>query len=72
MSTTTVYQITGMTCDHCASAVTKELSFLPGVHGVEVDLDAGTAKVTSNAELHVGDVRSAVSEAGYTLVDTHA
>lgn len=67
MPITTTYQITGMTCGHCVSAVTKELSVLPGVRGVEVDLSAGTAAVTSDAVLPIDEVRNAVDEAGYQL-----
>jgi copper chaperone CopZ len=67
MPTTTTYQITGMTCAHCADAVSQELSALPGVRGVEVDLSAGTAAVTSDAVLPLDEVRNAVDEAGYKL-----
>jgi copper chaperone CopZ len=67
MPTTTTYQITGMTCAHCVSAVSQELSALPGVRGVEVDLGAGTAMVTSDAVLPLDQVRHAVDEAGYEL-----
>jgi copper chaperone CopZ len=68
MPTTTTYRITGMTCDHCVGAVSRELSALPGVSGVEVDLGAGIARVTSDAMLPLGEVRGAVDEAGYQLV----
>lgn len=67
MSTVTTYQITGMTCAHCADAVTRELSALPGVRAVAVDLTAGTAAVTSDAVLPLDRVRAAVDEAGYEL-----
>jgi copper chaperone CopZ len=67
MSTTTVYQVTGMTCGHCESAVTAELSLLPGVREVRVDLATGAVTVTSEAPLPVDDVRTAVDEAGYAL-----
>jgi copper chaperone CopZ len=67
MSTTTTYQITGMTCAHCVSAVTRELSALPGVREVQVDLDTGTATVTSDGTLPLDQVRHAVDEAGYRV-----
>ena len=35
---TTTYPVTGMTCEHCVSAVTSELGGLNGVSGVTVDL----------------------------------
>lgn len=67
--TTTTYSITGMTCAHCAAAVSTELRTLPGVTDVQVDVPAGTAAVTSDAPLDRGAVRGAVDEAGYALVD---
>ena len=39
MSTQT-FPVTGMTCGHCVSAVTSEVSALPGVTDVQVDLVA--------------------------------
>ncbi|PWR10529.1 copper-transporting ATPase [Micromonospora sicca] len=64
---TQTYAVTGMTCEHCVRAVTGELSALPGVEEVQVDLTTGTATVTSTAPLPVESVRAAVDEAGYEL-----
>ncbi len=67
MSTTTNYPITGMTCGHCAGAVTDELTALPGVTEVNVDLAAGgtsTVTVTSDAPLRDEQVGGALDEAG--------
>ena len=65
--TTTTYKVTGMTCDHCANAVTQELRDLDGVSGVQVDLVPGgtsTVTVTSATELSERDVAAALDEAG--------
>jgi copper chaperone CopZ len=72
MSVTTKYHITGMTCGHCVSAVSGELSALPGVRRVEVDLATGMAAVTSDAILPLVEVRHAVDEAGYQLAGMDA
>ncbi|MCP3784076.1 MULTISPECIES: heavy-metal-associated domain-containing protein [Micromonospora] len=61
------YAVSGMTCEHCVRAVTEELSALPGVDEVRIDLASGTATVTSAAPLPVESVRAAVDEAGYEL-----
>jgi copper chaperone CopZ len=61
------YNIIGMTCDHCANAVTDELRKLPGVSDVRVDLARGTATVGSSAPISRSDVAAAVDEAGYEL-----
>jgi copper chaperone len=63
----TTYDIQGMTCAHCARAVTEELSGIEGVGSVTVDVTAGTATVASAAALAEADVRAAVEEAGYVL-----
>ncbi|MER6584197.1 heavy-metal-associated domain-containing protein [Micromonospora chalcea] len=62
------YQVSGMTCGHCVNSVSTELSALPGVTGVQVDLDAGRVTVTSQNPLDTDTVRAAVDEAGYDLV----
>jgi copper chaperone len=68
--TTTTYSVAGMTCAHCTSAVTEELTKLPGVSGVTIDLNAGgtsAVHVTSASALDEAAVREAVDEAGYEL-----
>lgn len=69
--TTEVFRVSGMTCDHCVAAVTAELSALPGVAGVRIDLvpgDVSEVSVDSAQPLDAAAVRAAVDEAGYELV----
>lgn len=61
------YTVTGMTCEHCVASVTEEVSELPGVTAVAVDLGTGRVDVTSEAPLDPGAVAAAVAEAGYEL-----
>lgn len=72
MPVTTTYTVTGMTCGHCAQAVTAELSELVGVTDVQVDVPAGAVTVTSATALDEAQVRTAVDEAGYELATVHA
>ncbi|MPZ29136.1 MAG: cation-transporting ATPase [Micromonosporaceae bacterium] len=67
MPITTTYEVTGMTCEHCVSAVRGELTQLPGVREVSVDLPTGGVTITSAAPLPIDEVRTAVDEAGYVL-----
>jgi copper chaperone len=67
MAATTIYSVTGMTCEHCVRAVSKELSRLGGVTGVTVELVRGgqsAVTVTSDGPLPAGDVSAALDEAG--------
>jgi len=64
------YLVEGMTCAHCVSSVTEELSALDGVVAVNVDLNAGglsAVHVSSTADITEELVREAVEEAGYRL-----
>jgi copper chaperone len=75
MSTTATYDVAGMTCGHCVTAVTQELSALPGVSSVVVDLktgDTSPVRVTSDAPLDAEQVRAAVDEAGYEVVGSRS
>ena len=63
----TTFQVTGMTCAHCQRAVTEEISRVPGVQGVAVDLATGGVTVTAAEPVDRTDVARAVDEAGYTL-----
>jgi copper ion binding protein len=65
---TTDYAVRGMTCGHCASAVTEEVSKIPGVTGVQVDVAAGRVSVESDQPVPADVVAAAVDEAGYEVV----
>jgi copper chaperone CopZ len=65
--TTASYTVVGMTCGHCVNAVTEEVSAVPGVTGVDVDLATGGLTVTSDAPVDEAAVRAAVDEAGYSV-----
>jgi copper chaperone CopZ len=67
MSVTSTYTVTGMTCGHCVSSVTEELTGVEGVTDVDVRLDSGAVTVTSTRELSRDEVEAAVAEAGYQL-----
>ena len=58
--------IEGMMCAHCKAHVEKALNDLPGVQAV-VDLDKGTAAVTSTEPVEDAVLKKAVEDAGYTV-----
>lgn len=67
---TSTYLVDGMTCSHCVASVTEELTAVPGVDAVNVDLVKGGSSVVhveSSEALDLDAVRAAIDEAGYTL-----
>lgn len=60
----TKYIVTGMTCGHCVNHVTEEVSLVPGVDQVEVELDGGLMTVFSATEIPLETIEEAVAEAG--------
>jgi copper chaperone len=66
-TTEATYLVAGMTCEHCKIAVTDEVSRVPGVTGVEVDLDTKLVRVRGT-DVDAEAVVAAVDEAGYDAV----
>jgi copper ion binding protein len=65
--TESTYTVQGMTCGHCVSSVTEEVSQISGVQKVDVDLATGKVTVTSDEPVAEDALRAAVTEAGYEL-----
>ena len=64
MSETLRYSVAGMHCGHCERAVKDEVTAVPGVESVDVDLDTKVVTVVGEA-LDDGVLRAAIEEAGY-------
>lgn len=67
--TTLTRLVPGMTCGHCVAAVTGEVSKVPGVDSVTIDLDAKLVTITGAALVDnaasEAAIRAAVEEAGF-------
>jgi copper ion binding protein len=68
MSDTTriTFSVPGMTCGHCEAAVKKEVGAVPGVTGVDVDLETKDVVVTGTS-LDRDALVAAIDEAGYDV-----
>ena len=63
------YQVTGLTCGHCAKSVTQALQALPQVDDVQIDLAAGgVSTVTVTGVVPPEMVRRAIEATGYTVL----
>jgi copper chaperone len=60
------YTVQGMTCSHCVLSVREEVSDVPGVSAVDVDLASGRMTITG-ADIDDDAVRAAVADAGYEV-----
>ena len=56
-------------CGHCAARVEGVLSAIKGVTSAKVDLEAKTVTVTATAKVSVDQMKKAITEAGYTVVE---
>ena len=63
--TTHVYDVPGISCGHCKSAIETEVAKLPEVTTVEVDIEARTVRVEGSAPDQA--IRAAIDEAGYDV-----
>lgn len=62
---TVLLTVSGMTCNNCKAHVTKALAAVPGVTGVDVDLQKGAATVQVGDATNMEPLIEAVREAGY-------
>ena len=61
------YGVAGMSCDHCAIAVSEEVTQVTGVTSVDVDLETKRVRV-HGARVDETAVIAAIDEAGYDAV----
>ncbi|WP_023590957.1 heavy-metal-associated domain-containing protein [Streptomyces thermolilacinus] len=66
-TTVIAFRVSGMTCGHCESAVTRSLGALEAVVSVSVDVANGLVTVTTIGEPDEAAIASAVDDAGYEL-----
>jgi copper chaperone len=60
--------VKGMSCGHCAAAVTKALEALPGVSQVQVDVASGRVTFASADPVSQEDLARVIKAAGYELI----
>jgi len=66
---TTVLHVEGMSCDHCVKAVTKAVTALSGVSGVQVNLQGKTVTVEHDpAGATFAQLKEAIEDQGYDVV----
>lgn len=61
------FTVIGMTCHSCAMTVTEEVTQVPGVDDVSVELATGRLTVTSDSNLDQALIKDAVEDSGYRL-----
>ena len=66
-STVRIYNVPAISCGHCQSAIEAEVSTVPGVESVAVDIAARTVRVEGAASDEA--VRAAIDAAGYDVAD---
>jgi copper chaperone CopZ len=62
------YTVPGMSCEHCRTSISEEVSAVPGVESVDIDLDTKLVSVRGR-DVDNAAVRAAIDEAGYDIAD---
>lgn len=61
--------VEGMSCGHCTGRVQKALEAVEGVASVEMSLEEKSARIVLNQEVPEEELKNAVTEAGYEVVE---
>jgi copper chaperone len=63
-----IFKIEGMSCEHCAKAITETINGIAGASEVLVDLKDGTASFNYDpAKTSLEIIKAAIIEEGYTV-----
>ncbi len=62
-----IYRVPGVSCGHCVRAITEELTKLPGVAEVDVNLDSKLVTVRHDGSVSDDQIRGGIAEAGYDI-----
>ena len=60
------FEVPTMSCGHCVSAITAEVTQVPGVADVAINLDTKAVVVTGDG-LDDSAIRAAIEEAGFEV-----
>lgn len=63
----TTYRVPDVSCEHCVRAITQELTKLPGVGHVDVDLGQKLVTVRHDSSVSDAQLREGIAEAGYDI-----
>jgi copper chaperone CopZ len=63
---TLTYSVPGVSCGHCRTAITGEVTHVAGITAVDVDLERKVVTVTG-AGVDDAAIRAAIDEAGYDV-----
>jgi len=64
--------IEGMSCNHCVNHVKEALNELKGVSAILVSLDTKSAEIEVAEGVKDEDIKAAIDEAGYEVVEIKA
>ncbi|MHC1721451.1 MAG: heavy-metal-associated domain-containing protein [Clostridiaceae bacterium] len=62
-------KINGMSCEHCIKRVKNAMEEIEGVSNVQIDLSSGVALFDATDDVKDGDIKYAVEDAGYDVVN---
>lgn len=64
----TVFQVEGMHCDNCSTAITETLEHVDGVIEASADYEEGVAQATYHSrKVKVDELKAAIEKLGYTV-----
>ena len=64
----TIFNVEGMTCSHCVSAVKNAVSAISGVTDVAVDLTEKTVTVEHDESVVAACIKCEIEEQGYDVI----
>jgi len=62
-----IYSVPDVSCGHCVTAITEELSPIPGVQRIDVNLETKQVTVEHDGSVTDAQLRAGIEAAGYEI-----
>ena len=63
-----VIKVSGMSCEHCAKAVTDGLKKIDGVKSIKVDLKSNKVSISHKKDLNISLIEKTINDLGYKYI----
>ena len=64
-----LFKLSGLTCPACKKIAEKRIAAIPGVKQVKVSVDSGEAVVDSDWDIRIQEIKDALKDTHYQVVE---
>lgn len=64
----TILKFSGLTCPACKKLIEKRVTVIPGVNGIEVNVNSGEAVLNSDRDIQLSEIKEVLKNTPYQVI----